>query len=164
MLSLTPTSGSDTITLRIDNMTVAMNMELKDQDMSGQTSGTDSSEQGDKGKTLTFAGMISFKNNDILTTLYQLASAKDNVNQRQVYRIGHDLARELRIREGKFSGTVKATEHSSLLAWEISFTLTEVNGTAGQDENRRQQQSAATQVQNSRQQQALRDAEETLAQ
>lgn len=150
-------------TLRLDNMTVAMSMELKDQDMSGQSSGADSAEQGDKNKVLTFAGVIAFKNNDVLTKLYEFASAKDDLNNRQTYRIGHDIARNLRIREGKFTGNITAKEHSSLLAWEVSFTLREVNAAAGQDENRRNQQTATQQTtQNSVQQQALRDAEETL--
>ena len=112
--------------LRLDNMTVSMSMELKDKDMSGQSSGTDTSEQGDKPKVLKFSGLVAFKNNKILTRLYELASSKNENNNRQTYRIGNDTARNLKIREGKFSGTISATEHSSLLAWEVSFELREV--------------------------------------
>ena len=146
--------------LRLDNMTVSMSMELKDQDMSGQSSGTDTAEQGDKGKVLSFAGLIAFKNSDTLTKLYQLASAKNDVDNRQTYRIGNDTARNLKVREGKFTGTITATEHSSLLAWNVSFELREVNGVAEQKENRKNQQTTATQIQNTRHQQALTDAEE----
>lgn len=147
--------------LRLDSMTVSMSMELKDQDMSGQTSATDTSEQGDKGKKLAIAGTISFKNVNVLTRLYQLASAKDETDNRQTYRIGNDVARALKIRETKFTGTVNATEHSSLLAWNISFELREHNGVAEQKEIRKKQQTKPQQTQNTRHQQALKDAEAT---
>ena len=39
--------------IKLNGMTVAMSMELKDQDMSGQSSATDVAEQGDKGKKLS---------------------------------------------------------------------------------------------------------------
>lgn len=145
--------------LKLDAMKVAMSMELKDQDMSGQSSGTDAAEQGDKGKKLSFAGTIPFKSVSILTKLYQLASAKDESDNRQVYRVGNDLARALKIREAKFTGNVNATEHGSLLAWNVSFELREHNGVAEQKENRQKQQTKPQQVQNTRHQQALKEAE-----
>lgn len=147
--------------LRLDNMTVSMSMELKDKDMSGQSSGTDTSEQGDKPKVLKFAGLVAFKNSDVLTRLYELASSKDTENNRQKYRIGNDTARNLRIREGKFAGTISATENSSLLAWDVLFELREVNSVAEQTENRLNQQTAIEQTQNTRLEQALINAEES---
>ncbi len=148
-------------TLRLDSMTVSMSMEIKDQDMSGQSSSTDNAEQGDKGKKLTFSGTIAFKNIDVLTKLYELASAKDENGNRQVYRVANDTARSLKIRESKFTGTITAREHSNLLAWNVSFSLREYNGVAEQKENREKQQTKPEQTQNTRLQQALKDAEET---
>jgi hypothetical protein len=145
--------------LRLDSMTVAMRMELKDQDMSGQSSSTDKAEQGDKGKTLSFTGTIAFKNVAVLTRLYQLASAKDDNDNRAAYRIGNDTARSLKIRDGKFTGSISAMEHNSLLAWNVSFELREHNGVAEQKENRKSQQTKPQQTQNTRHQQALKDAE-----
>jgi cell division protein ZapA (FtsZ GTPase activity inhibitor) len=147
--------------IKLDGMTVAMTMELKDQDMSGQSSATDTAEQGDKGKKLTFAGIIPFKSVAILTRLYQLASTKDDSDNRQVYRVGNDLARALKIRESKFTGSINATEHSTLLAWNVSFELREVNGVAEQKELRKNEQNKPQQVQSTRHQQALKDAEAT---
>lgn len=147
--------------IKMDAMTVAMTMELKDQDMSGQSSGTDAAEQGDKGKKLTFAGIIPFKSVETLSKLYQLASAKDDSDSRATYRIGSDLARALKIRQAKFTGSINATEHGSLLAWKVSFDLREVNGVAEQKENRKNAQSKPEQTQNTRLQQALKDAEGT---
>ena len=147
--------------LRFDSMTVSMSMELKDQDMSGQSSSTENAEQGDKGKTLSFGGTIAFKNIDVLTKLYELASAKDEAGNRQSYRIGNDTARSLKIREGKFTGTVTANEHNSLLAWDVSFQLREYNGVAEQKENRKNQQTKAEQTQNTRLKESLKMAEES---
>ncbi|MFS1461618.1 hypothetical protein [Vibrio lentus] len=50
----------DGVPVNLDSMKVEMSMELKDQDMSGQSSGTDTAEQGDKGKKLTFSGRVPF--------------------------------------------------------------------------------------------------------
>ncbi|WP_019615471.1 hypothetical protein [Psychromonas ossibalaenae] len=149
------------IIVKLDAMTVGMSMELKDQDMSGQSSGTDTAEQGDKGKKLSVAGIIPFKSLWILTLLYQLASAKDKHGNRKVYRVGNILSLALKIRQAKFTGSINATEHDSLLAWNVSFELREYNGVAEQKENRQKQQTKATQEQNTRHQQALKDAEET---
>ncbi|MFT6986225.1 MAG: hypothetical protein ACJAT7_002048 [Psychromonas sp.] len=147
--------------IKLDAMTVAMTMELQDKDMSGQSSGTDAAEQGDKGKKLTFAGIIPFKSVETLTKLYQLASAHDETDSRQIYRIGSDMARALKIRQAKFTGSITATEHGALLAWRVSFELREVNGVAEQKEIRKKQQTKPEQEQNTRLQQALKDAEET---
>ena len=146
--------------LSIDNMSVSMSMALKDQDMSGQSSSTDNAEQGDKGKVLSFNGTIPFKSIDNLTALYQYASAKDENDARQVYRVGNNLARSLKIREAKFTGTITATEHNSLLAWNVSFDLREYNGVAEQKDNRKQAQTTINQVQNTQLQQALINAGE----
>jgi cell division protein ZapA (FtsZ GTPase activity inhibitor) len=149
--------------VKLSSMRVEMSMELKDQDMSGQSSGTNTAEQGDKGKKLSFTGQIPFNDSDTLTRLYQLASAKDQHQNRQVYRVGNDIAQALKIRQAKFTGRINASEHGSLLAWNVSFELREHNSVAEQKENRAKQQSKPEQVQNTRHQQALKDAEETLA-
>ncbi|MBP3140145.1 DNA-binding protein [Aliivibrio fischeri] len=147
----------------LTSMRVEVSMELKDQDMSGQSSGTDTAEQGDKGKKLSISGLIPFSQTDTLTRLYQLASAKDERKNRVIYRIGHDIAKALKIRQIKFTGRINATEHDSLLAWNVSFELREHNSVAEQKENRDKQSSKPNQVQSTRHQQALKEAEETLA-
>ena len=146
--------------IKLNGMTVAMSMELKDQDMSGQSSATDVAEQGDKGKKLSFAGTVPFKSIDTLTKLYQLASAKDDSENRTVYRVGNDLAKALKIRQAKFTSTINATEHATLLAWNVTFELREHNGVAEQKENRLKATTKPEQVQNTRLQEALKAAQE----
>jgi hypothetical protein len=88
-----------------------------------------------------------------------MASAKDDAQNRKVYRIGNDMALALKIRNVKFTGRINAREHESLLAWNVSFELREHNSVAEQKETRQKQQTKPEQVQNTRHQQALKEAE-----
>lgn len=146
--------------INLDSMTVELSMELKDQDMSGQSSATDSAEQGDKGKKLSFSGRIPFVNIDTLTLLYSLASEKDNTNARKVYRIGNDMALALKVRNVKFTGRISAREHETLQAWNVSFVLREHNSVAEQKETRAKQKTKPEQRENTQLKQALAQAEE----
>ncbi|MFB9134241.1 DNA-binding protein [Vibrio olivae] len=150
----------DGMPVNLDSMKVEMSMELKDQDMSGQSSGTETAEQGDKGKKLTFSGRVSFVNVGTLTQLYTLASAKNDANERKVYRIGNDIALALKIRNVKFTGRINASEHDTLQAWNVSFELREFNSVAEQKEQRAKAQSQPEQRDNTRLKQALINAEE----
>lgn len=144
-------------------MRAEMSLELKDQDMSGQSSSTDTSEQGDKGKKLSISGRIPFTDVDSLTQIYTLASAKDeDTNERKIYRIGNDTAKALKIRNVKFTGSITAREDESLQAWNISFVLREHNSIAEQKEQRAKEQTIPEQRENTRQKQALLNAEEAI--
>ncbi|WP_375750960.1 DNA-binding protein [Vibrio sp. HN007] len=146
--------------LKLDSMRVSMNMELKDQDMSGQSSGTNRSEQGDKGKKLSFSGRVPFGDDSVLTRLYELASQKDASGSRKIYRIGNTTARSLKIREVKFTGNIRADENESLMAWNVSFELREHSSVAEQREIREKAQNKPEQQQNTRMQEALSIAKE----
>ena len=111
--------------LAMQSMRIDIQFELKDKDISGQSSLTNVAEQGDKGKKLTISGLIAFSDMDQLARLYELASAKDDKGNRYVYRIGNDIARTLKIRQARFSGRINTNEHSSQLAWSVSFSLSE---------------------------------------
>jgi len=148
--------------LRLDNMKVEMSLELKDQDMSGQSSGTDTSEQGDKGKELTFSGRIPFSKVERLTRLYQFASAKTEQGNRAIYRVGNDTAKALKIREGKFTGRISARENETLMCWNVSFKIREHMSVAERKELREQEQTKPEQQQNTRHQAALEKANEAM--
>ena len=99
-------------------------MELKEQDMSGQSSGTNGSEQGDKGMMLTVSGLIPFKQPSVLKRLMVLSRQKEEC-KRKIYRIGNELAQAMTIRQVRFVGRVTADEQESLMAWKVSFQLRE---------------------------------------
>jgi hypothetical protein len=100
-------------------------MQLAEQDMSGQTSSTASSEQGDKAKELKITGLIPFKDKAQLSRLFEMSIEKDASGNRLVRRIGSEIARTVKIRQVKFFGQISAPEHSNLMAWNVSFQLRE---------------------------------------
>lgn len=148
--------------LPIDNLKVSCSKQYKDKDMSGQSSSTHSSEQGDKGVVLSVSGTIPFKNELLLTALYDIFSQKDENGDRKVFRVGNRAARLFRVRQVKFFGKLSSQEHSTLMAWEISFSMREHNSVSEQIEKRDREQNKPQQNQNTQHQQALMDAEEAL--
>lgn len=111
--------------INLKSCKIELSMQLVDQDMSGQTSATDSSEQGDKAKSLRITGLIPFTDSAQLARLFELASAKDAAGNRVVHRLGATIGRTAKIRQVKFSGSVLAPEHQSLMAWQVTFYLRE---------------------------------------
>ncbi|MCG7499384.1 hypothetical protein MHO82_21185 [Vibrio sp. Of7-15] len=103
---------------------ISLAMELKEEDMSGQTSGTDGSEQGDKGIVLSVTGLIPFKEPHVLKRLVVLSRQKRD-KKRVIYRIGNELAKSMTIRQVRFMGRITADEQENLMAWKISFQLRE---------------------------------------
>ena len=108
----------------LKNMRVTLTQQFQDKDQSGQTSATTKSEQGVKGKELRVSGEIPFKSREVLTRIFELATATDS-SQRQTYRVAHEMARAVNFREAKFTGTVDAPQQDGKMAWLITFTLTE---------------------------------------
>ena len=106
------------------NLEVGVSMRLQDADQSGQSSGTASSQQGVKAKELKVSGLIPYSDESQLILLYQLAEAEDG-NGRRRYRVNHDVASAIKMREATFTGDVSATRAGSLQAWRVSFTLRE---------------------------------------
>lgn len=111
--------------LQLKNLKVALSMQFKEKDQSGQSSSTDNAEQGIKAKVLRISGVIPFRNADDLRTLVEMASATGSGGQLHVYRVGNAFARTVKFREGTFSGQVEVTRASNLQAWQVSFSLRE---------------------------------------
>jgi len=130
--------------INLKSCKVELSMQLAEQDMSGQTSSTASSEQGDKAKELKVTGLIPFTDKAQLTRLFELAIAKDEAGNRSVRRIGSDLARTVKIRQVKFFGQVTAPEHPTLMAWNVSFHLREYLSIPEVAEQRQPQNDAST--------------------
>jgi hypothetical protein len=109
------------------SMRVSASMQFQDKDQSGQTSSTSSAEQGAKAKELDVSGLIPFKEERMLSRLFELADAKGNGGKRHVYRVGSLLAKSVKVRQAKFAGRITASEQEGLLAWQVQFTLKEFN-------------------------------------
>ncbi|MEI9742735.1 MULTISPECIES: hypothetical protein [Enterobacter cloacae complex] len=111
--------------IRMKNLDVSVSMNIKEKDQSGQASSTASSEQGIKAKELSVSGIIPYDDEGQLTLLFSLAEAQDGSGKSVRYRVNHDIARKIKLREATFAGSVKASKATNLLAWHVSFTLKE---------------------------------------
>lgn len=129
----TATSSSvDNIVLALDgesiilkNPSVSAEYDLPDEDQSGQSSSTNSSEKGIKPKKLNIAGLIEYSTPERLSRLIELSYQTESGGAKKLYRIANATANVINLREGVFSGKISIAPHQSLLAWQISFTLSE---------------------------------------
>ncbi|HCE3717959.1 TPA: hypothetical protein NG684_001076 [Vibrio parahaemolyticus] len=110
--------------LEINSTRVSPSVEIREEDMTGQASGTDGSEQGDKGIVLAVSGLVPFKRARVLKQLMKLSRATEN-GKRKIYRIGNETAKTLTVRQVRFVGQISADEQEKLMAWKISFRLRE---------------------------------------
>ncbi|MEZ9233235.1 DNA-binding protein [Vibrio amylolyticus] len=148
--------------LPLQNLKVSCSKQYKAKDMSGQSSSTASSEQGEKGVKVDVTGTIAYKNDQDLTRLYELFSMKEEGGDRKIFRIGNRDAKLYKVREVKFEGKLSSDSHERLLAWVISFSLREQNSAAEKKEIRAREKNGTTQTENNAHAQANKDAEEAL--
>lgn len=107
------------------SLKVTANLRIGSDDMSGQTSNTDSSHTGFKPKELTVSLMIPYRDSTHLTELMRLAEAVGDGGQLKTYRLVNDTAAAFGVRQVQFSDSLSAREDGSLKAWRVQFTLTE---------------------------------------
>lgn len=119
---------------------VTATLPIAGEDISGQSSLSDSAETGDKPKQIAVNMMIKFNQADALTSLVNLAEAKDGVGRRETYTIQNPTADAMRIRMVKFQGDMSVREDEELHLWRIAFRLSEVRSVPELVESRRQSQ------------------------
>lgn len=139
-------SRVDNIVLALDgesiilkNPSISAEYDLPDEDQSGQSSSTNSSEQGIKPKKLNISGLIEYSTPDYLSRLIELSYQTDRGGAKKLYRIANSTANVINLREGVFSGKISVAPHSTLLAWQINFTLSERKSVPEKREARAQQ-------------------------
>lgn len=111
--------------VRGKNLKVTANLRIESDDLSGQTSNTDSAHKGFKPKTLAVTLLIPFADNTFLRNLMRLAEATGSGGQLKTYRVVNDTASAFGVRQVQFSDGVSAREDDSLRAWLVQFTLSE---------------------------------------
>lgn len=105
-------------------MTVAVSAPLKDEDASGETSSTARAKKGNKGKKLEARCSIPFRQAEDMGELMRVAEATEN-GDGKLYTITNDTANTAGMRQGRFTGTIRADEDELLRKWNVSFTLAE---------------------------------------
>lgn len=132
--------------LKMNATRISPSVEIREQDMTGQASGTDGSEQGDKGIVLAISGLIPFKRQDVLKQLMLLSRATED-GKRKIYRIGNETAKTLTVRQVRFVGQITADEQEKLMAWKVSFRLREYLSVTEAKQQKEQSKAADTTVQ-----------------
>ncbi len=121
------------------DLQVAMAMTLARQDISGQTSGTDTVTTGNKGKKLSVSVHIRFDQAQQLRGLTGVAEAVDATGKPLIYTIADPLAESLDIRQVEFTDQLRVSVLSGKQAWVVRFALRQRFSVPEQREQRSQQ-------------------------
>lgn len=123
----------------------SVSVKREQKDMSGSKSSTKKSEKGVKAKELQVTGVIPYDKKEWLTTLFNLAEAESGKGEQAKYRVSSVTAEAVNMREVQFADSVTAQEMENRLAWQVSFTLREVNSVAEKKEARKAKPQVKTQ-------------------
>lgn len=107
------------------NLKVTASLSIESEDLSGQTSNTESAHKGFKPKTLVCTLEVTYRDAHQLRSLMAMAEATESGGQRKTYRIVNDTAAAFGVRQVQFSESVSAREADTVRAWVVQFTLTE---------------------------------------
>ncbi|MFP4793410.1 baseplate complex protein [Pasteurella multocida] len=129
----------------LHDININASVKRDDKDMSGQKSSTKKTDKGVKAKELNVIGVIPYERKEWLTNLFNLAEAENEKGEQVKYRVSCLIAEAINMREVQFTGQVSATEMGGRLAWQVSFTLREVNSIAEKKEQRKPKPKAKTQ-------------------
>lgn len=116
---------------------ITASLRIESDDLSGQTSNSQTAHKGFKPKTLTVSLAIPFVDQVQLRSLMRLAEATAGGGQLHMYRIVNDTAAAFGIREVQFSDGVSAREDDILNQWLVQFTLSEKLSNPERVESRR---------------------------
>lgn len=107
------------------DLKVSANLRIESDDLSGQTSNTETAHKGFKPKTLAVTLTIRYGDAAQLRSLMSLAEATESGGQLRTYRVVNDTAAAFGVRQVQFSDGVSAREDDTLSAWRVQFTLSE---------------------------------------
>lgn len=105
-------------------LTVGISTALKDEDASGESSGTARAGKGKKGKKLEVRASLQYLYADKLRELMRVAEATEK-GDAKIYTVTNDTANTAGMRQATFRGTIRADEDATFRKWDISFTLVE---------------------------------------
>ena len=100
-------------------------MEIYEEDLSGETSGSDTAHKGIKPKTLSVSLSIRYQDDNQLKELIRVLEAKDSTGEMKVYTVANRTANTGGITQVKCFERVEWTEQDGLRAWSVNFKLRE---------------------------------------
>ncbi|POG04548.1 DNA-binding protein [Pseudomonas putida] len=123
--------------IRGKTLKITANLRIEADDLSGQTSNTETAHKGFKPKTLTVTLTIPYVDQQWLRNLMRLAEATEGGGQLKTYRIVNDTAAAFGMRQVQFSDGVSAREDDILSCWRVQFSLAEKKSNPEKVEKRR---------------------------
>ena len=116
----------DDIPIPGQNMVVTGSLEIRMEDIAGETSGTDAVEKGIKPKILRVSLQIPFTREKDLGDLVRFAEMTDRkTGARRIWPITHATANAAGIRQVQFTEHLNWEESGTRKLWNVSFTLRE---------------------------------------
>lgn len=134
--------GEHEIDLKSINLSVVLT--LPSADAGGQTSSTETIEQGIKPKLINVAGNILMSEPEKLTAIIELAEAKSEDGHRVKYDIIEPVAEAMNIRQVRFFDRISVKENEASRRWRVDFVLREVNSVAEAKEKAESESTAQT--------------------
>lgn len=107
------------------NLTVKGELEIRTEDLSGETSGTARVDKGVKPKKLIVSTNIRYKDATQLRELIRVIEARGDNGEGRVYNITNREANVAGIKQVRISDRFSWKPISGLKAWAVSFTLRE---------------------------------------
>jgi hypothetical protein len=129
-------SNAKQFELEFSEMTVALKLPLKNENVSGSTNSTETVNTGTKAKVLAVTGTLPFTKQKHLKRLIQVAEAEDGNGARQIYNISEEIATAADIRQVIFDGELNVRKMKELNAWNVTFSLKQKNSVAEAKEAR----------------------------
>jgi hypothetical protein len=105
--------------------------------LAGESSGTETANKGIKPKSFTVSLKIPYDDANDLTALVRIAEAVDASGSQVVYDVVDITLNTFNVRKARFDRNFRASENESIMAWDVSFSLTEVSSTAEKVEMRK---------------------------
>jgi hypothetical protein len=118
-------------------LVVRGSVEIRTEDIAGETSGTDLVEKGIKPKVLRVSLIIPFKDQQGLRDLIRVAESKNDKGEQTIYTITERTANAAGVRQVRFVETLTWDESYTLQVWEVKFALQEYMSNPERVEKRR---------------------------
>lgn len=106
-------------------LTITGEMEIRTEDLSGETSGTARVDKGVKPKKISVATCIRFKEEKELRELVRVAEARNDKGEGKVYTITNRTANVGGVRQVRFTDRINWSPMQGKAAWKVTFTLRE---------------------------------------
>lgn len=100
-------------------------LQIKNEDLSGETSSTSTVNKGVKPKTFTVSLRVKYEDAADLKQLTAKAEARDSGDRMRVYACVNDTVNAMGVRQVQFTERFAVNESDGPRCWDVSFTLRE---------------------------------------